>query len=119
MSFAVKGRTAIATGAGSGITLAFAQLLLSRGCNVLFADLALRPEAKRLVDRYSRGGTSGPRAAFRKCDVTRWDDLKGAFEGAMAEFGGVDVVCPGAGVYEPVGNLHIMPCSLVILGLSW
>lgn len=113
MSFAVKGKTAIATGAGSGITLAFAKLLLSRGCNVLFADLALRPEAKRLVDSYSSRGSSAPRAVFRKCDVTKWDDLKGTFDEAIAEFGGVDVVCPGAGVYEPVGHLHRISRFLV------
>ncbi|KAG0649041.1 15-hydroxyprostaglandin dehydrogenase [Hyphodiscus hymeniophilus] len=100
MSFAVRGKTAIATGAGSGITLAFARLLLSRGCNVLFADLALRPEARQLVDEYS-SRRSASRAVFCKCDVTQWDDLEGAFAAATTEFGGVDVVCPGAGIYEP------------------
>ena len=32
-----------------------------------------------------------------------WRDLDGMFERAKQEFGGqVEVVCPGAGVYEPV-----------------
>ncbi|KAK1140218.1 hypothetical protein N8T08_010606 [Aspergillus melleus] len=98
MSFSVNGRSAIVTGAGSGINLSFARLLLENGCNVLIADLALRPEAKVVVDRYS---TSTPRAVFQKTDVTSWAQLEKMFEVAEKEFGEIDVVCPGAGIYEP------------------
>lgn len=38
---------------------------------------------------------------FTKTDVTLWEDLEQMFEVAEKEFGGTDVVCPGAGVYEP------------------
>lgn len=100
MSFAVKGKTAIVTGAGSGICYAFAKMLLGRGCNVVLADLALRPEAKNLLNDFTGGSA---RALFQKTDVTKWDQLDGAFDLAVKEFGGFDIVCPGAGVYEPVG----------------
>ncbi|KAH8667147.1 hypothetical protein BGZ61DRAFT_558537 [Ilyonectria robusta] len=98
VSFSVSGKTAIITGAGSGINLAFAELLLSRGCNVVFADLSLRPEAQEVVSQHK---DTTPRAVFVKTDVTSWPDLSGMFETALSEFGGFDVVCPGAGVYEP------------------
>ncbi|KAJ5108569.1 hypothetical protein N7456_005244 [Penicillium angulare] len=98
MAFSVKGKSAIITGAGSGINLAFAQLLVENGCNILIADLALRPEAKVLVDKHSSG--SG-RAVFQETDVTDWVQLERMFEVAEEEFGEVDIVCPGAGVYEP------------------
>ncbi|KAI6940023.1 hypothetical protein KC348_g5113 [Hortaea werneckii] len=42
--FSVEGKTAIVTGAGSGINYVFAKQLLERNCNVLLADLALRPD---------------------------------------------------------------------------
>lgn len=102
MAHPIRGKTAIVTGAGSGINLAFAEQLLNGGCNVLFADLALRPEAQKLVDAYSGGAESKSRAVFQQTDVTNWSHLERMFERAEEEFGDIDIVCPGAGVYEPV-----------------
>ncbi|KAJ0162768.1 D-beta-hydroxybutyrate dehydrogenase [Colletotrichum tanaceti] len=99
-SFSVSGKTAIITGAGSGINLCFAEILLARGCNVLIADLSLRPEAEALVSKHG-DADSTPRAVFAETDVTSWPALSGMFNTAVAEFGGFDIFCPGAGVYEP------------------
>lgn len=82
----------------SGINFCFASLLLDRGVNVLIADLALRPEAEELVEAHSKGS---PRAAYLKTDVTSWSDLSRMFDFAHEKFGGIDIVCPGAGVWEP------------------
>ncbi|OJJ48403.1 hypothetical protein ASPZODRAFT_62637 [Penicilliopsis zonata CBS 506.65] len=98
MAFSVQGKSAIVTGAGSGINLSFAKLLLENGCNVLIADLGLRPEAQAVVDKYSSGL---PRAIFQQTDVIEWPQLEKMFEVAEQEFGEVDIVCPGAGIYEP------------------
>ncbi|WKT41340.1 Short-chain dehydrogenase/reductase SDR [Fusarium oxysporum f. sp. vasinfectum] len=68
--FSVSGKTAIVTGAGSGINYEFAQILLAKNF-------------------------------FVKTDVTSWKDLTNAFKTAVKEFGDFDIVCPGAGVYEP------------------
>lgn len=114
-AFSVEGKTAIVTGAGSGmysishlpdlrmnnsvtgINYSFAALLLARGCNVVLADLALRPEAQKLLADYP----SKPRAVFQKTDVTDWVQLERMFDVASAEFETIDIVCPGAGVYDP------------------
>ncbi|EME45341.1 hypothetical protein DOTSEDRAFT_71163 [Dothistroma septosporum NZE10] len=82
-----------------GINLSFAKLLLARGCNVVIADIALRPEAQEVVDKYS--SKDGPRAVFVRTDVTIWSQLESAFDEADKQFGSIDIVCPGAGVYEP------------------
>jgi 3-hydroxybutyrate dehydrogenase len=104
MAMNVEGKAAIVTGAGSGINLCFAKLLLEKGCNVVFADLALRPEAEAVVSQYS-GTSTGAKAVFQKTDVTDWAQLDKMFEVAISQFGGADIVCPGAGVYEPVRPL--------------
>jgi 3-hydroxybutyrate dehydrogenase len=62
----------------------------------LIADLGLRPEAEKLLERY----TASPKAMFVRTDVTEWAQLERMFEVAGREFGGVDVVCPGAGICE-------------------
>ncbi|KAF5871954.1 putative nad-dependent 15-hydroxyprostaglandin dehydrogenase protein [Botrytis fragariae] len=100
MAMNVQSKTAIVTGAGSGINFCFAKLLLSKGCNVVIADLALRPEAEELISKYS-DSSNGPKAVFLKTDVTEWAQLEKMFEVATEQFGGADIVCPGAGVYEP------------------
>ncbi|KAF7164386.1 hypothetical protein CNMCM5623_008974 [Aspergillus felis] len=102
MAFSVKGKSAIVTGAGSGINLCFAKLLLENGCNVLIADLALRPEAQEVVTNYSDQSDTPNRAVFQKTDVVDWEQLERMFEVAVREFGDVDIVCPGAGIYEPI-----------------
>ena len=95
-----NGKTALVTGGGSGISLAFALRLLEAGCNVLVADLALSPEAQAL-DKYSES----PKAVFQKTDVTDWSQLDAAFKKTLETFGSLDIVCPGAGLSEPVSPL--------------
>jgi len=102
MPFSVSGKTAIVTGGGSGINLAFAELLLSRNCNVVFADLSLRPEAEKVVARHAPAPDKPPpHAVFVQTDVTSWTALERMFDVAYSQFGDVHIVCPGAGVYEP------------------
>lgn len=108
MALRIAGKTAIVTGAGSGINLSFAKLLLQKSCNVLFADLTLRAEARDIVSQYSTNSAPGQaRAVFQETDVTDWSQLDRMFKVASKEFQGVDIVCPGAGVYEPVRDLII------------
>lgn len=101
MALSLAGKTAIITGAGSGINLCFASALLSKRCNVLFADLALRPEARELVSNHANTSQSPAKALFQKTEVRDWQHLERMFHVANKEFGDVDIVCPGAGVYEP------------------
>jgi NAD(P)-dependent dehydrogenase (short-subunit alcohol dehydrogenase family) len=68
---------------------------------VLIADLALRPEAQVIVDKHS-GRSGSARAVFQKTNVIDWKQLEEMFAVAEREFGEVDIVCPGAGVYEEV-----------------
>lgn len=105
MAMNVQGKTALITGAGSGINFCFAKLLLEKGCNVVIADLALRPEAQALVGEFGEGKGGKAKAVFQKTDVADWRQLEDMFEVATRCFGGADIVCPGAGVYEPVSKL--------------
>lgn len=84
----------------TGINYSFAVLLLSRNCNVVIADLSLRPEAEEFIAKHNDSSKS-PRAIFVKTDVTSWPDLEKMFTTAFSEFGDVEILCPGAGVYEP------------------
>lgn len=76
---------------------------MEKNCNVVIADLGLRPEAQKLVDEY----TTQPRAVFVKTDVVMWDQLMNMFDVAEKEFGGADIV-----------SLHILSCYLYIRGAA-
>ena len=65
---------------------------MSRGCNVVIADLGLRPEAQKLIDEYNGKEQGKPRAVFVKTDVVQWPDLDNAFAVTDKEFGGADIV---------------------------
>lgn len=110
-----------------GICLAFTKSLFQAGCNVLICDLGLHKEAVQWIESLDKGtasdskqngtdkgasnGTngvatttaSGPRLVFHRTDVSDWKQLEEIFDVYEREFGGVpSIVCPGAGIYEPV-----------------
>ncbi|GAD91858.1 hypothetical protein NECHADRAFT_91804 [Paecilomyces variotii No. 5] len=98
----LAGKHAIITGGGSGINLAFTRKLLHRGCSVLIGDLNLRPEAQELLRQYpSSASTTSPSAIFQKTDVTSWPQLSALFIRGETEWPNIDIVVPGAGIFEP------------------
>ena len=64
----------------------------------MLADLALRPEAEQLVQQYQK---TPNKAIFKRTDVVSWTDLEDMFQVALETFKSVDIVCPGAGIFEP------------------
>lgn len=83
------------------------QLLLARGCSVLIGDLGLNPTSEKLLEEYKPQTASGeqgqqrPFLAFHKTDVKSFDELDALWKKALDTFPHVDLVMPGAGVYEP------------------
>ena len=96
-----------------GINLAFARLLLSANCSVIIADLSLRPEASMLVSQFAEDRTpQRPQAIFQKTDVLSWTQLDALFRLAETKFHGADIVCPGAGIFEPTFSNFWNPPSV-------
>ena len=92
---------ALLTGAGSGITLAFAKLLYKEGYSLIIADLRLHQDAQTWI-REVQGKGHRSKIVFFPTDVTSKEQLTAAFDACEEEFGTCpDVVVPGAGVYEP------------------
>lgn len=90
----ISGRSAVVTGAASGIGRAIAHALAARGARVLCADIAADGGAETVAGIVSAGGE----ARFERCDVTRSEDLERTFAAAIAAYGGLDIVCNNAGV---------------------
>ena len=86
------GRTAIVTGAGSGIGQAIATLLGARGARVAILDLA---DSGATLDRIAEvGGT----AIVVPCDVSKQDGVSRAFGEVTERLGPLDILVNSAGV---------------------
>lgn len=90
----LEGRTAVVTGAASGIGLALARALHDAGMNVALADVdedALRPAAESL-DR------SASRVTWRRTDVSVYSQMVELATWVEERFGPTHVLCNNAGV---------------------
>jgi len=90
----LKGKTAIVTGAASGIGKGIAELLASRGVGVAIADLNL--EAAQSVAAAIQA--SGGRAMGVAMDVTSEDAVNQATDRIASTLGGVDILVSNAGI---------------------
>jgi 3-hydroxybutyrate dehydrogenase len=82
-------RTAIVTGAASGIGRAIAEDLAAHGARVMLADLA--PDGDKVA-----GGIPGSR--FQHADVSSRDDCRKLVDAAMSEWGRIDILVNNAGL---------------------
>ena len=91
--FDLSGRTAIVTGASSGLGVIFARALSEAGMNVVLA--ARRTDKLReLADELAR---TGARAEAVTCDVAESSQITSMLESTLDWFGSVDVLVNNAG----------------------
>ena len=102
MAERLAGKTAVITGAGSGMGQATAELFAAEGANVLVVD--------RWAERAERvaGGIGGQAAAFMG-DVAQGEDVQAMFSAAAERWGKIDVIYNNAGIGSREENVRDCP----------
>jgi NAD(P)-dependent dehydrogenase (short-subunit alcohol dehydrogenase family) len=94
MALELTGKTAIVTGASSGIGREAAERFGEEGANVVVADVAV-DDGRETVDRIeSAGGT----ATFVETDVSDAEDVEAMVQAAVDTYGSLDVAHNNAGI---------------------
>jgi 3-hydroxybutyrate dehydrogenase len=101
----LKEKSALITGAGSGIGKAIAEAFAREGACVAIADLDF--SAAQAVSK--KINSAGGRATPTQMDVANEDQVNAGFEQVVREFGGVDVLVNNAGIQiiNPIVNFSL------------
>jgi NAD(P)-dependent dehydrogenase (short-subunit alcohol dehydrogenase family) len=89
-----KGRTAVITGAASGIGLELARRAATDGMNLVLADI----EYARLEESAATLGLPAERLLLQRTDVSREGEIAALAGAAFTRFGNVHLLCNNAGV---------------------
>ena len=92
-----KGKTAISTGAASGMGLLFAENWAALGGNVVMCDVNEKVLNEKVEEINSK---NGGRAIGAICDVRDYSQVCNARDKAVEVFGSIDVMCNFAGGAE-------------------
>lgn len=93
------GRTALVTGAGSGLGRAIALAFAAEGASVVAAGRT----AATLDETVGLIGAAGGTAAAVTADVTDSDQLRGLVRESVTRFGGLDIAVNNAGILRGAG----------------
>ena len=105
MSNLLSGKTAVVTGASSGIGRAIAMSFAAEGANVVVADVRSEPleGGEPTVDCITR---AGGKACFSQADVRRWEDVDQMVSMAVEQYGRLDIMINNAAIFSGTGLLE-------------
>ena len=105
MSSLLAGKTAVVTGASSGIGRAIAMSFAAEGARVVIADLTSEAleGGEPTVNLITRAGGE---ASFERVDVGRWEDIDSLITKVVSDHGRLDIMVNNAATYSGTSLLE-------------
>ncbi|XP_055082526.1 15-hydroxyprostaglandin dehydrogenase [NAD(+)]-like [Periophthalmus magnuspinnatus] len=95
---ALSGKVALVTGGAMGIGRAMVEELLKHGAKVALLDMNAETGKSLLETLETKFGKD--KTLFFECNIQSEEQLKAAFQKTVETFGGLDIVCNNAGVFN-------------------
>lgn len=103
MDLKIKNRTAVITGADSGIGLATAKLLAKEGVNIVLNDKTQEKLEKAVVE-VKKDISDNNEVVTISADLTKDEEVKKLADQVKEKFGGADIVVNSAGIRGAAGD---------------
>jgi 2-deoxy-D-gluconate 3-dehydrogenase len=111
--FDLTGKTALVTGAATGLGAAIAIAFAENGASLIVTDRPgedLRPTAEAVDQAGRRGGRETPgRVGRLAIDVTDLAQIRAGVGEALRDFGRIDILVNNAGINRPAAGLEVTP----------
>ena len=91
-----KGKTAVITGATSGIGRGIAEALAAQGVNIAVNGIDPEDSAAHQIQHLSE--TYGIKALYHRADVSKPEEIETMVKAVQVHFGGIDIVINNAGI---------------------
>lgn len=104
----IEGRSAVITGAGSGIGRAMALVFAEQGAQVLVNDI-IAERAHETVEMIEK---KGGKAIAAVADIADEDAVAGFVDTAMKQWGKIDILCNNAGIMDEISFVENVSTEL-------
>lgn len=105
----LDGRTAIVTGAASGIGRGIARELAAKGADIVVADIRETPKEGGTAPTQELVESEGSEALFVETDVSAEADVTTMIEQAVEAFGGLDILVNNAAAAARYASVEELP----------
>lgn len=103
----MEGKVAVITGGNTGIGLGCAEVFCEAGMNVVIAARRKEKGEEAAREVTARGGG---KCLFKRCDVSKPDEVEALVDYAVSEFGRLDTIVNNAGYVPP----HLDACDMPV-----